>query len=171
MIKNEMYCEFCGRVFYDKYWDGGYIDHYMNFSSPDHHKWTGKDVDTAFREIVKKGNDYRSIDDIKNRLNCFMQWPDVSEEVKDGTRCKCEFLIHKMGEAKLKAQKIVSEMTMLERRFLVDESKKNCQRPYGNEDGKLFDGFEEFEKDYKNNKTPYNPMKNIYNILNSFNSM
>lgn len=164
MERHEMYCEFCGEKFFDKYWDGGYIDHYVNFSSPERHKWTGKDADTAFENIVKNGNDYRSIEDIKNRLNCFMQWPDVSDEVKNEARCKCEFLIDKMKKAKDKVENIVSGMTMLERRFLVDAAEENCNRPYGDKDGKLYDGFYEWRKEYDKNAKPFEPRKH-YNLF------
>lgn len=30
---NKMICEHCGKVFYSKYYTGGYIDHYENFQA------------------------------------------------------------------------------------------------------------------------------------------
>ena len=143
MIKNEMFCEFCGKKFYTEYYDCGYIDHYMNFASPERHKFIGSNAAYAVDEIAKKGNDYRSPYYIKERLNCFLKWPDVSDDVKAETKRRCEFLIDKMHKAQGKAEQIVSGMTSLERKFLIDEAEYNYGKPFGNEDGKIWEGYEE----------------------------
>lgn len=138
-----MYCEFCGKRFYTEYWDGGYIDHYENFAKPERHKWMNNDKEYAFEEVAKDGNDYRSVYDIEERLNCFLNWPDIDNDIKEYVKRKCDFLIDKMKKAKVKAENIVSGLTMIERKFLVREAQMNLSEPFGDEDGELFEGFEE----------------------------
>lgn len=69
---NKMVCEHCGKVFYSKYYTGGYIDHYVNFSR--HRNVFGKDINRDIREICYDGNDLREDKDIKERLGCYLKW-------------------------------------------------------------------------------------------------
>lgn len=134
MIKHEMYCEFCGKKIYSEYVEGGYIDHYSNFSAPAKHKYIGKNANNAVYAItINNKENYRAIHDIKERLNCFLQWNDVSGEVKAETKKIVDSLIDEIEKAQEKAKEIVSGMTRIERMFLAEEAKRN---DFGAEDNK-----------------------------------
>lgn len=137
MKLNKIVCEHCEKEFYSEYGRGGYIDHYKNFSS--HKNSYGKDVEKDVREICFFGNDVREDDEIKERLYCYLKWNNISDEVKVEVKDKCEFLLSKIETAKDNAKNIVSNMTMLERKFLIRKAKYNCNEPFGNEDGKLWE--------------------------------
>ena len=131
-----MVCEHCGKIFFKEYDRCGYIDHYVNFSS--HKDNFGKDVKDDVRRICYDGNDIRDDEDIVERLNCYLKWDNISDETKIVVKEKCEFLINKIQDAKEKAKSIVSDMTMLERKYLIEEAEYNYSTPFGNEDGKLW---------------------------------
>lgn len=133
---NKMVCEHCGKIFFKEYDRCGYIDHYVNFSS--HKDNFGKDVKDDVRRICYDGNDIRDDEDIVERLNCYLKWDNISDETKIVVKEKCEFLINKIQDAKEKAKSIVSDMTMLERKYLIEEAEYNYSTPFGNEDGKLW---------------------------------
>ena len=134
---NKMICEHCGKVFYSKYYTGGYIDHYENFSS--HKNSFGKDIDSDIRKICFDGNNIREDRDIRERLNCYLKWDNISDDVKKQVKEKCDFLINKILKVKEHATKIVSGMTMLERKYLIKAAEENCNTPFGNEDDKLWE--------------------------------
>ena len=134
---NRMVCEHCGKIFFTEYDRRGYIDHYVNFSSRKNSY--GKDVKKDIRRICYDENDIRDDEDIAERLNCYLKWDNIPDEAKIAVREKCEFLINKIQEAKEKAKSIVSDMTMLERKYLIEEAKYNCSAPFGNEDDKLWE--------------------------------
>ena len=134
---NKMICEHCGKVFYSKYYTGGYIDHYENFSR--HRNSLGKDINRDIREICFDGNNLREDTDIKERLNCYLKWDNISDDVKNVVKEKCDFLTNKILKAKNNAVEIVSGMTMLERKYLIKAAEENCNTPFGNEDDKLWE--------------------------------
>ena len=131
-----MVCEHCGKIFFTEYDRRGYIDHYVNFSSRKNSY--GNDVKNDIRRICYDGNDIRDDEDIAERLNCYLKWDNIPDEAKIAVREKCEFLINKIQEAKEKAKSIVSDVTMLERKYLIEEAADNYNTPFGNEDGKLW---------------------------------
>lgn len=137
MVINRFICEYCGKEFFSKYYRGGYIDHYGNFSS--HKNSFGNDIDDDISEICLHGNDVRDVDDIQERLNCYLKWDNISDEMKSEVTAMCNALIDKVQKAQRKAKDIVKNMTMLERRYLIEEAKDNCHTPSGNEDGKMWD--------------------------------
>ena len=61
-------CPICGKEFLSKYYDSGYIDHVKNFSE----HFNINDIDRIIEQIYRKGNDYRELHDINNRLKCFI---------------------------------------------------------------------------------------------------
>ena len=130
------YCEYCGKRFFSKHYTGGYIDHYRNFAQ--NKEYFGNDIDDDIMEICFKGNEIREIDDIKERLFCYMQWENISDNFKAKVSNHCNFLIDKVQKAEQKAKELVKGLTMLERRCLILEAEDNCGTPYGNEDGKLW---------------------------------
>ena len=134
---NKMICEHCGKVFYSKYYTGGYIDHYENFSSRKNS--FGKDIDRDIRAICFDGNNIREDGDIRERLNCYFKWDNISDDVKNHVKEKCNFLINKILNAKEHATEIVSGMTMLERKYLIKAAEYNCSTPFGDEDDKLWE--------------------------------
>lgn len=129
-------CDYCGKYFYSKHYAGGYIDHYRNFAQ--NKEYFGNDIDDDVMEICFNGNEIREIDDIKERLFCYMQWDNISDNFKETVSNHCNFLIDKVQKAEEKAKKLVEGLTMLERRYLILESQDNCGTPYGNEDGALW---------------------------------
>ena len=137
----EMVCEHCGKIFYFEHHIGGYIDHYENFSS--HKDYFGKDTEYDVREICYHGNDVRTDKDIMTRLNCYLQWDNIASEIKEEVLNRCCFLVKKIQTAKETAENIVKEMTMLERKYLIETAQNNCGTPFGNEDGKLWDGYKD----------------------------
>ena len=151
---NKMICEHCGKVFYSKYYTGGYIDHYENFSS--HKNSFGKDIDSDIRKICFDGNNIREDGDIRERLNCYLKWDNISDNVKKqvkgkllGTNKEIAFILGEFGilckeeckilKVKEHATEIVSGMTMLERKYLIKAAEENCNTPFGNEDDKLWE--------------------------------
>ena len=134
---NKMMCEHCGKVFNSEYYTGGYIDHYENFSF--HKDSYGKDIEEDIREICFKCNNLRDYDDIQERLNCYLKWDNISDEMKDNVKNRCEVLFEKIRNAREKAKNIVRDMNMLERKYLIKEAEDNCHTPNGNEDGKLWE--------------------------------
>ena len=134
---NKMICEHCGKVFYSKYYTGGYIDHYENFSR--HRNAFGKDINRDIREICYDGNDLREDKDIKERLECYLKWDNIPDDFKNHVKEKCDFLINKILKVKEHATEIVSGMTMLERKYLIKVAEDNCSTPFGDEDGKLWE--------------------------------
>lgn len=115
MKKQIMYCEFCGKYFCSEYGEDGYIDHYENFSRPDKHQYMSRNVETALKNIIFDGNDLRYIENIKSRLNCFLEWNDIDEKIKNETKEYCEIAIKNIEKSQNKADKVVSEMTELEK--------------------------------------------------------
>ena len=136
MIIHEMVCEHCGKKFYSEYYEGGYIDHYVNFSS--RKDMLGKDIDYDIRQICYNGNEIRDVCDIDDRLNCYLKWDNVPSETKTIVQKRCNFLFDKIQKAQEKAENIVNGMTMLERKYLIRAAEENCNTPFGDEDGKLW---------------------------------
>lgn len=81
MKVTRMYCENCGKEFYTEYWQGGYIDH-TNMTS-NFKVYLKRGVKSIIEEITKDGNDYRELDDIECRLNCFLIWLKKKEVSKE----------------------------------------------------------------------------------------
>jgi len=83
-----MYCENCGKEFYSEYYEGGYIDHTNmthNFEISLH-----RGIGDIVEEITQDGNDYRELEDIDDRLKCFLIWlekkkvsKEMLEEIKE----------------------------------------------------------------------------------------
>ena len=134
---NKMTCKHCGRQFFSRHYTGGYIDHYTNFSAKK--DVFGKDVYKDLKRICYHGNELRDYDDIYERLDCYLKWDNISTESKNLVKEKCDFLIAKMKAAEEKAESIIENMTMLERKYLIKQAQENYNTPYGNEDGKLWD--------------------------------
>ena len=72
MKTTRMCCENCGKEFYAEYWQGGYIDHTnmtRNFEIYLH-----RGIESIVEEITQDGNDYRELENIDDRLKCFLIW-------------------------------------------------------------------------------------------------
>lgn len=70
MIKH-LVCPVCGKIFYQEYYEGGYIDH-MNFANNlgiMYKRYNAGDKN-AFDELIKDGNDIREPENIKAQLKC-----------------------------------------------------------------------------------------------------
>lgn len=100
MVETKMYCPCCGKEFFSKYYQGGYIDHVVNFSN--HRKSYAKDEPSyaAFRlsrDILFSGNNIYPLNEIETRLNCVMYWDCISDDVKKKVR---EIVIRTMAKIK-----------------------------------------------------------------------
>lgn len=92
-----MYCENCGKEFYTEYWQGGYIDHTnmtYNFEVSLH-----CGTERIVEEITQDGNDYRELEDIDDRLKCFLIWlekkkvsKEMLEEIKEKVAEKKKYI-------------------------------------------------------------------------------
>lgn len=92
-----MYCENCGKEFYEEYWQGGYIDHTNMTSNFECHLHRG--IESIVEEITQDGNDYRELKDIDDRLKCFLIWlekkkvpKEMIEEIKEKVAKKKKYI-------------------------------------------------------------------------------
>lgn len=80
-----MICPVCGKKFYSKYWEGGYIDHVSNWSDNYKNKLNRLDnLDNVINDLTINNLNYREEKDIIERKNCFIKWlrkQKVSEDV------------------------------------------------------------------------------------------
>ena len=80
-------CPCCGTSFCSDYYEGGYIDHVLNFSKRYHDNYKQGYLKSWYlkelvEDIVFSGNYPRDDIDSKNRLACFMLWDFVDEPFK-----------------------------------------------------------------------------------------
>lgn len=97
MKTTRMYCENCGKEFYTEYWQGGYIDHTNmtnNFEISLH-----RGTEDIVEEIIRNRNDYRELEDIDDRLKCFLIWlekkkvsKEMLEEIKEKVAEKKKYI-------------------------------------------------------------------------------
>lgn len=121
MKSDQMICEYCGRSFISEYWEGGYIDHYENFAA--HHMCYGKDVEHDIKEICFHNNDLRDDDDIKERLNCYLKWDNVPDDIKIEVKEKVENAVQKIRKTKQNVENTISNCTKLEFELLAKRVK------------------------------------------------
>lgn len=75
MIKTIMICPVCGKEFYSKYWEGGYIDHVSNWVDNYKIKLNKLDnLDDIINDLTIDNLNYREEKDIIERKNCFVKW-------------------------------------------------------------------------------------------------
>lgn len=136
-------CPYCGKNFFgykfygycgNNYGMRGYIDHCFNFSEQKHFG----DVEHNIKDICYKGNEMREDTDIMERLNCYLQWNDIPDDIKNEVKKRCQHAIEKIQSAKKLAKEIISDKTMLERKFIILAAQNNLKTPYGNEDNKFW---------------------------------
>lgn len=92
-----MYCENCGKEFYIEYWQGGYTDHMNMVNNFEVIKNCG--IDDIIQEICMGGNNYRELEDIDDRLKCFLIWlkkkkvsKEMLEEIKEKVSEKKKYI-------------------------------------------------------------------------------
>lgn len=92
-----MYCENCGKEFYSEYYKGGYIDHTNMTSNFEIYLCRG--VESIVEEITQGENDYRELEDIDDRLKCFLIWlkkkkvsKEMLEEIKEKVAEKKKYI-------------------------------------------------------------------------------
>jgi hypothetical protein len=114
-------CDCCGKTFVTEYYNGGYIDHYVNFvrNFPCFIK-EGKNK--VFGKVVYDGNELRDKDDIKVRLSCFKVY------------CERNNLLSFYSEVEKEVTKHLSHLCKL------DEIRKEIS--------KLVEGLEDEDKEY-----------------------
>ena len=93
----KMYCENCGKEFYEEYWQGGYIDHMNMVHGFDCFLHRG--LDSIIEEICQDGNDYRELEDVDDRFKCFFIWlekqkvsKEMLEEIKEKVAEKKKYI-------------------------------------------------------------------------------
>lgn len=97
-------CDICKAEFNHQHWRGGYIDHtnlcdnryYYNDNDPD-------SIADLVHEIVFYDDEVRSKCDVAARLNCVMQWDNISEESKQQITSKVQTEFDKHNSVKTKA--------------------------------------------------------------------
>lgn len=125
MKTTRMICDCCGKEFYSEYYAGGYIDHYYNFARI--RKSLGKNLIEDFHGICyDRGGKVRHEDDIKSRFECYLQWENVPDDMKKQMGEMIHEALDDITKAREKAQKIVGECTILEKKYLIEEAKRGC---------------------------------------------
>lgn len=132
MIVHEMYCEYCGKTFFEKCGIGNYIDHYENFA-----RIVSDDEVDATAMICDNGNEIRDAKDIEERLKCFLAHSNISDETKNAVKARVNEMLGRMREMDEWAEEVCKGRTALERRILYKHLLVNCGVPMGNEDGKM----------------------------------
>ena len=97
MKTTRMYCENCGKEFYNEYYEGGYIDHTNMTNNFEICLYRG--IGDIVEEITQHGNDYRELEDIDDRLKCFLIWlekkkvsKEMLEEIKEKVAEKKKYI-------------------------------------------------------------------------------
>ncbi len=133
-------CEYCGRELKT---DFEYKDHYEDFVLLKDK--FGKKINYDITSICfwTKNNFLRDKDDIERRLDCYLKWENVPDNIKSVVEEKCRYVIKKIQEAEITAKNIVNQHTALECACLFSEIKRHSAYPgtppQGYEDGKLLE--------------------------------
>jgi hypothetical protein len=101
-----MKCECCGKTFYNEFWEGGYIDHVVNFvGNRDVFVHRGDVKDMAL-DIVFNGNNLRKPNVIKDFIKCFMTWDCFSEDFKQSVKQIVDAMMLKIAEAEKEVKRL-----------------------------------------------------------------
>lgn len=101
-----MKCPECGKEFINEYWEGGYIDHVVNFVGNKEVYVHRKNVEDMASEIVFNGNDLRDLKYIKEFLKCFMTWKCFPEDFKNKVKQIVVTMMSKIKDAEKKVNHI-----------------------------------------------------------------
>lgn len=129
MIETKMTCDCCGRTFYSEFWEGGYIDHVVNFSQ--HFKsYSEREnvVEHLSKEIIFSGNSVRSIYEINIRLNCAMKSIYFSDDVKTKVKRIVGELLDALKKANIEVDNIKQSASPMALAILEDDSLNNAYR-------------------------------------------
>ena len=121
MIIKRMICQCCGKEFYSEYWEGGYIDHVVNFVGNRNVYVHKIDIEETAREIVFDGNNIRDLQHIKEFLKCFMTWDCFPEDFKNSVKQIVDAMISKIGKAKKQVKKLEETTSPLVLAMLKEE--------------------------------------------------
>ena len=101
-----MSCDCCGKEFSQEYYQGGYIDHVVNFvGNMDCHKARNSIEDMA-ENILFDGNEIRETCYIEDFLKCFKTWDCFDDEFKGKVEKIVEVMLEKLKTAKAEANHI-----------------------------------------------------------------
>jgi hypothetical protein len=128
-----MKCSRCGKEFVTEYWEGGYIDHVVNFSENRDVNCNREDAEEMAREIIFSGNDVRQARYIKERLGCYLTWEEVSKEKK----ARVNLIVNAMVKGLEEAEKRVNQIEKKESPIVLAMLKEE------NIDESFFDLFDE----------------------------
>lgn len=117
-----MKCECCGKEFYSEYWEGGYIDHVVNFVGNRNVYVLRNDVQDMASTIIFSGNDLRQVCYIEQFLECFMTWDCFSDDFKNKVKKIVDKMLEKLKAANEKAEKILETEDSLVLALLKEES-------------------------------------------------
>ena len=105
-------CKYCKEEFES---NTRYIDHIENFSENEWPHSKSRTTEELVREITMDGNDFRCSSNIRERLNCLMQWDDIPEDKKQSVKTECEKAMITIDEAYSKARNIAESLTKIEK--------------------------------------------------------
>ena len=114
MIITTMKCPCCGKEFFSKYWEGGYIDHVTNFvGNMDAYKNRDSVKDMAM-EICFVGNDLRQSNVRRDFLKCFLTWKGFDQEFKAKVKRIVDEFGNQIQNAEDRVKCMKAKMTPLE---------------------------------------------------------
>ena len=116
-----MKCEECGKEFVNEYWEGGYIDHVVNFVGNKEVYVHRNDIEDMAGEIVFNGNDIRDLNYIEDFLKCFMTWDCFPENFKNNVKKIVETVITKIENAEKQVKNIKKFVSPLVVAMLKEE--------------------------------------------------
>jgi hypothetical protein len=108
-----MECECCGKRFYREHWEGGYIDHVVNFVGNRGVYVNRNDIKDMASEIVFDGNNIRELRYIKEFLHCFMMWDCFPEDFKNSVEKIVKAIIAKIADAKEEVKNLEKSISPL----------------------------------------------------------
>ena len=119
-----MKCDCCGKTFFSKYYEGGYIDHYINFSK-NFEEWVKFDnaIENFYEEIVFAGNRLRGKGRINERLDCFSKYceknnhNDLLISVKSAVQTQLDHL-KELDDIRSQIEKITDSLSYGERIYV-----------------------------------------------------
>lgn len=132
-------CDCCKRTFFSEYWEGGYIDHVVNFAEHRNIFGSRDDVRDMARKIIFDGNNVREIRHIKEFMKCFMTWDCFSDDFKVQVKRIVDNMLKELKKARTRADRLIAKKTPLVLAIVREEY----------DDGAFFDLFDDCCKEVK----------------------
>lgn len=116
-----MMCDCCGKTFYSRYWEDGYIDH-MNFAN-NLETYISRGIDDVVQAITRSGNKYRNKYSVDTRLECFKKYCENNsiEDVYKDVECEVsKYLEHlnKLDKVRKDVGKLVRDLSYEDKEYI-----------------------------------------------------